>query len=127
MKQSYTDLSALLLRLGFGGMMIPHGIKKLERLEDGVSNASFSDPIGLGGPATLIIAVVVEIIFSLFVILGIKVRLSTVPLILTMLIAAFVVHANDPFVKKEMALLYLTGYLAIWCLGAGKYSFRRLR
>lgn len=107
--------------------MIPHGLKKIERFNNGFAEATFADPIGLGAPVTLLLAIIVEIVFPLAVILGIKVRITTVPLILTMLIAAFVVHAQDPFVKKEMALLYLAGYLAIWGLGAGKYSFRKLR
>ena len=31
-----------------------------------------------------------------------------------MLVAAFVIHLDDPYAKKEMALLYLFGYLTLY-------------
>ena len=48
-----------------------------------------------------------------------------IPLIITMVIAAFVIHAKDPFGNKEMAILYLGAYLAIALLGPGKWSADR--
>lgn len=39
-----------------------------------------------------------------------------------MLVAAFIQHGDDPFGKKEMALLYLLVYVALLVLGGGKYS-----
>jgi putative oxidoreductase len=39
-----------------------------------------------------------------------------------MFVAAVVVHGADPFQKKELAVLYLVGFTAIACLGAGKYA-----
>ena len=44
------------------------------------------------------------------------------PPVITMLVAAMVIHGADPFAKKEFALLYFFGFLAITLLGAGKYS-----
>ena len=35
---------------------------------------------------------------------------------------AFVVHLDDPFGRKEKAVLYLVGYMIIFLLGPGKYS-----
>jgi putative oxidoreductase len=39
-----------------------------------------------------------------------------------MSVAAFIVHFDDPFKSKELALLYLAGYLIIFVIGPGKYS-----
>jgi putative oxidoreductase len=39
-----------------------------------------------------------------------------------MLIAAFVVHFEDPFGKKELAILYLLGFVLVMLFGPGKYS-----
>ena len=39
-----------------------------------------------------------------------------------MVVAAFVVHFDDPFGRKEKAVLYLVGYMIIFLLGPGKYS-----
>lgn len=138
MKKSYPDLAALLLRVVFGALMLPHGYKKIEKLQalwdrsEVLENIDLltpksADPLGIGEEATLMIAIVVELLFSALVILGVKVRITTLPLIATMGVAAFMVHGDAPFAKKELALLFLAGYLAIFALGAGKYSFKKFR
>ncbi len=114
------NLGLLLLRVGFGGMMLTHGIPKLLKMLSG--DFSFGDPIGIGETTTLILAVLCEVFFPILVIIGFKTRLSAIPVIITMIVAAFVVHAADPFGIKEKAILYLIGFIAIALLGAGKYS-----
>jgi len=39
-----------------------------------------------------------------------------------MSVAAFMVHAADPFSQKELALLYLLAFLMVVFVGPGKYS-----
>tara|TARA_B100002051_G_C16635345_1_gene585586 strand:+ start:475 stop:852 length:378 start_codon:yes stop_codon:yes gene_type:complete len=117
------NLGLLLLRVGFGALMLTHGIPKLLKMLSG--DFSFGDPIGIGETATLILAVLCEVLFPLLVIIGFKTRLSAIPVIITMAVAAFIVHAADPFGTKEMAILYLIGFTAIALLGAGKYSVDR--
>ena len=114
------NLGLLLLRLGFGGMMLTHGIPKMMKMLSG--DFSFGDPIGLGEPASLVLAVLGEVVFLFLVIIGFKTRIAAIPVIITMAIAAFIVHAADPFGTKEMAILYLIGFTAIALLGAGKYA-----
>ncbi len=117
------NLGLLLLRVGFGGMMLTQGIPKLLKMLSG--DFSFGDPIGIGEPASLVLAVLGEVVFPILVIIGFKTRLSAIPAIITMAVAAFIVHGADPFGTKEMALLYLIGFIAIAVLGAGKYSVDR--
>ncbi|HLW31156.1 MAG TPA: DoxX family protein [Aequorivita sp.] len=114
------NIGLLLLRLGFGGIMLTHGIPKLLMLISGDFN--FGDPIGIGAPASLVLAVMAEVVFPILVIIGFKTRLAAIPVILTMIIAGFIVHANDPFGVKEKAFLFLIGFLSIALLGPGKYS-----
>lgn len=114
------NIGLLLLRIGFGGMMLTHGIPKLLKMISG--DFSFGDPIGIGEPASLVLAVLGEVLFPILVIIGFKTRLATIPVIITMIVAAFVVHAADPLGTKETAILYLIGFVAIALLGAGKYS-----
>lgn len=114
------NLGLLLLRIGFGGMMLTHGIPKLMKMISG--DFSFGDPIGIGEPASLVLAVLGEVIFPILVIIGFKTKLSAIPVIITMAVAAFIVHGADPLGTKEMALLYLFAFVAIALLGAGKYS-----
>jgi putative oxidoreductase len=120
----YFDLGALVLRLTFGGLMLPHGIKKLDKFENGFSAVDFPDPIGLGPGVALLLTLFSELVCAGAIVLGIKPRIFTIPLIITMLLAAFVVHGDDPFAKKEKALLFFGGYLAILLMGGGRYSIK---
>ena len=118
------NIGLLLLRLGFGGIMLTHGIPKLLMLISGDFN--FGDPIGIGAPASLVLAVMAEVVFPILVIIGFKTRLATIPVALTMAVAFFVVHAHDPFNgNKELALLFLIGFTAVGLLGPGRYSIDR--
>lgn len=115
-----TDIGLLVLRLFFGGMMLTHGIPKLMGFADKMD--SFPDPIGLGSPVALALAVFAEVACAILVALGAFTRLAVIPLIITMAVAAFIVHADDPLGRKELALAYLAAYAAIGLLGAGRYS-----
>ncbi|SRX55250.1 DoxX family protein [Aequorivita sp. CIP111184] len=117
------NLGLLLLRVGFSGMMLTHGIPKLLKMISG--DFSFGDPIGIGEPATLVLAILCEVIFPILIIIGFKTRLAAIPVIITMTIAAFIVHAADPLGTKEMAILYLIAFIVIALLGGGKYSVDR--
>lgn len=114
------NFGLLFLRVSFSGMMLAHGIPKLMKLLEG--DFEFSDPFGLGSLPTLILAILGEVIFPLLVIIGYKTRLTTIPVIITMAGAAFLIHTNDPFGVKEKAILFLIGFISIAILGAGKYS-----
>ncbi len=104
--------------------MLTHGWPKLMRFfsEDSIK---FADPIGIGVIPSLLLAVFSEVVCSVFIILGLGTRAASIPLIITMMVAAFIVHADDPFARKEMALLYLLGYIMLLILGSGKYSIDR--
>ena len=121
--KTYNNLSLLLLRIGFAGLMLTHGIPKLLQLLQG--NFEFGDPIGIGAIASLILTVFAEAICSLFILVGYKTRLACIPLIITMLVAVFIVHGNDPLGRKELDLLYLTAFVVIALIGPGKFSIDR--
>ncbi|WP_029036111.1 DoxX family protein [Salinimicrobium xinjiangense] len=129
MKNTYTtnlnlsqiDLGLLILRLGAGGLMLTHGTPKLLRLFGG-EEIAFADPFGLGMGITLALAVFAEFICSILIIIGLGTRLAAIPLMITMFTAAFIIHAADPFGRKEMALLYLIIFTVILITGGGKHS-----
>ena len=121
---SYSDkisFALLLLRLTVGIFMLTHGDGKLMMLF-GEGPIKFSDPLGVGTEASLSLAVFAEVLCSVFLIFGVATRFSAIPLLITMLVAALIVHAPDAFGRKELPLLYSAIYLVIALLGAGKYS-----
>lgn len=110
----------LVLRAGAGAFMMTHGVPKLQKLLAG--DLAFADPFGIGSTPSLILAVFAEVFCSALVVLGIATRLATLPLIVTMSVAAFMIHANDPFARKEMAFLYLLIFITILVYGSGKFA-----
>lgn len=115
-----TNAVVLLLRVTIAGLMLTHGVPKLVSLLSG--NVQFPPILGLGSELSLGLAVFAEVICSLCILFGIGTRLATIPLIITMLVAAFVFHSADPFAKKELAILYLLSYVILFIKGSGKYS-----
>lgn len=111
----------LILRVAVAGFMLTHGLPKLSKLMAG-GEIQFADPFGLGQGASLGLTAFAEAICSFLIILGLATRLATIPLIIAMSVAAFIAHADDPFAKKEMALLYLLIFITLAILGPGKYS-----
>lgn len=115
------NLALLLLRVSAGVFMLTHGMGKLSTLFGG-GPITFADPIGIGEPASLVLAVFAEVLCSILLIFGIATRFAAIPLLITMLVAAIIVHANDEFGRKELSLLYGVIYLSIALAGAGKFS-----
>jgi len=121
------DIALLLLRVTFGGLMLySHGWGKLMTLL-GDAPINFADPIGIGMTATLCLAIFAEVICAFLIVIGCLTRAATIPLIVTMLIAIFIVHINDPFSRIEFALLYLAPFIALLLTGAGSYSIDAMR
>ncbi|WP_298902989.1 DoxX family protein [uncultured Psychroserpens sp.] len=124
MKKNYTDLALLLLRLGFGGFMLTHGIPKLKMLSD---PSGFPDPLHLGSTISLILCLIGEVIAPILIIVGYKTKLAAIPAALTMLIAAFIVHGKDDLATKELAILYMVAFLVLFLAGSGKHALDGLR
>ena len=119
------DLALLLLRISTGLMMaLGHGLGKVRAVIAG--DFSFPDPIGIGAAPSLILAALAEFFCALLVALGVKTRYCAIPLVITMLVAALLVHADDPWGKKEFALLYAIPFAALVLAGGGRYTLESL-
>lgn len=117
---THIDLSLLIFRAGLGMMMLTHGYPKFQRVMNG--EFSFGDPLGLGVEASLILTVLAEFVCTILLILGLTTRYALVPLIITMAVAAFIVHGDDPFGTQEKSALYLLCFSVLMITGPGKYS-----
>ena len=125
-KETYfSDLIILMVRLAIAALMLTHGLPKLSKLMAG-GEIKFANPIGLGPTVSLILVVFSEVFCSLLIALGYKLRLATIPLIITMLVAAFITHLGDGIQKQEKALLYLLVYILLIIKGSGKFSLDNL-
>lgn len=117
----WASLGLLVLRLTLGGIMaIGHGWSKLANFSE--MSSKFPDLLGIGSTANLALAIGAELVCAALVAVGLFTRVAAVPLMFTMIMAAFVVHGADPFQKKELALLYLAGFTTLAFTGAGRFS-----
>ncbi|MGB0165367.1 MAG: DoxX family protein [Luteibaculum sp.] len=123
-KRRYSDLTLLMLRLASGGLMLTHGLPKMERLLEG--NLAFADPIGIGEEFSIFLTVFAEVVCAGLIVLGMLTRLAVLPLIITMLVAIFIVHIHDPLHQKELAIFYLLLYCILLAKGPGKLSLDQL-
>lgn len=119
------NTALLIARVGIASLMLVHGLPKLMMFfnDDPIAFANIG---GMGPELSLFLAVFAEVFCSLLLLAGYRTRLAAIPLIITMLIAVFQIHANDPFSIKEMGLHYLLVYVLLFILGSGMYSVDNL-
>ena len=117
---TWSNIGLLIFRLVIGGFMLTHGLQKLNNFD--MMSAVFPDPLGVGSTLSLGLIIFAEFFCSALIILGLFTRLATIPLMIGMIVAAFIIHGNDPFAVKELSLFYLSLYVGLIFTGAGKYS-----
>ena len=132
------SLGLLILRLGIGGFMASHGWGKVQMLFSG-NYEQWKDPLHVSDVGSLALAAGAEFVCALLVAIGLATRCAAVPVVISMSVAALVVHRADPWsmetaakaffagtsktwFSKEPALLFLIPFLALVFTGGGKYS-----
>ena len=95
----------LAARIVFGTLLMTHGIAKWHDFDS--LSASFPDPLGVGSPVSLSLAIFGEVVCSLGFITGTLYRLALLPMIFTMCIAFFSV---------------LAAFVLLWFAGPGRYA-----
>lgn len=119
-----TDLAILILRLLFGGLFTYYGFSKIQQY-DAIA-PHFPDLIGIGSTLSFILVIIAEFGGGLLIALGLITRLAVIPVFITMVVAYFLAHANDPFTAKQIAFVYMILCPVIFLLGSGKYSLDRV-
>lgn len=119
-QQGNLHLALALIRLWVGAMMAYHGWQKMS---DGgvmfVQNVSQK----MGYPEFLAwCAIGAELVGGILLAIGFLTRPAALFIVITMAVAVFGVHMNDPWGKKEFALAYLIPALAFFISGGGNYS-----
>ena len=115
-----TDLAALLLRLILGGLFIRYGYMKFSSYD--AILPMFQDVIGIGAKLSFNLVIFAELICGFLVFIGLLTRLTIIPIFITMAVAFFVAHKNDPFDMKAITLVYMGMAVVVFLLGSGKFS-----
>lgn len=110
----------LFARIIFGFLFLNHGLAKWQMFSE--ASEMFPDPLGIGATFSMWLALFAEVICSLGFMIGALYRLCLIPMIFTMCVAFFVVHAGDPLMVREPALMFLTIFVLLYITGPGKYS-----
>jgi putative oxidoreductase len=118
--QGGVHLSLFLLRVGLGLMMLTHGIPKFMHYSNMAPD--FYDPMHVSGHVSLGLVLFAEVFCAIFMIIGLFTRWLAIPLLIELLVIAFMVHAQDGFGRQELPLHYFLGFLVILILGPGRIS-----
>jgi len=119
------DVSMFLLRVGSGLMLfIFHGLPKLQGFEE--RKNTFSDPLGVGHMNSLLLAILAEVGCTMLLILGLFTRLASFVLVVFLGVIILIVHADDPWRRKELPILFLVIFLFSLFCGPGKWSLDKL-
>lgn len=120
------------VRISCGLMMaLGHGWPKLQKYSD-ISH-KFPDPLGIGNQLSMASAIGAELVCGALLALGLLTRWVSLPLIFTMVVAAFMIHGENPWFSgpgiprsKELALLYLIPFIYCFLRGCGTFSLDAL-
>jgi len=125
------DTGKLLLRLSIGGLMLFHGVAKLQHGIDGITGALAAK----GWPTAIAYGVYVgEFIAPILILIGFLTRPAALIVAFNMVMAVYLAHLGDIFKITphggpaiEINLLYFLGALALFFLGGGKFGVSRGR
>ena len=118
-KEKVVSLLILALRLFFGVLFFTHGLDKLMNFNQ--LSETYPSVFGFGSYMTLMVTIFCEFCCSLFLIAGLLIRITVLPMIISMAVAFFDVH-DAMMPEGELALVYLVVFIVLYITGPGRYS-----
>ena len=109
----------LCLRVFFGVLFFTHGLDKLMNFNQ--LSETYPSVFGFGSYMTLMVSIFCEFCCSLFLISGFLLRITVIPMIISMAVAFFDIH-DAMFPEGELSLIYLIMFLVFFFTGPGCYS-----
>ena len=113
------SLLILALRLFFGILFFSHGFDKMMNFNE--LSYTFPSAFGFGSYMTLMLSIFCEFACSIFLIAGLLVRITVIPMIAAMAVAFFDVH-DGMFPDGELSLIYMVLFSILYITGPGRYS-----
>lgn len=127
---TYSNMARLFLRLFVGVMFLQFGIRHLVNFD--ILSVNFPTIFGWAPSACLILMIVIELICSLFIMVGFLTRISTIPPILSMIAAEYYILHNlvpqisvyglDSTQPGYLPIMFIGIYMFIILAGPGKIS-----
>ena len=114
------SLLILALRLFFGILFFSHGLDKMINFNE--LSYAYPSVLGFGSYMTLMLSIFSEFACSIFLIAGLLVRITVIPMIAAMAVAFFDIH-DGMFPEGELSLIYLVLFVILYITGPGRYSF----
>ncbi len=126
MNNLFGEFGIAVLRVIVGLAMASHGYQKIfgggmEEFIAYVGGMGFHPPAAFAWMAALS-----ELLGGLCLVAGLSTRFCVFMIGCTMSVAFFVAHAEDPFAKKELALIFLATMVYFLCNGGGAISLDAL-
>ena len=120
-KDVFLHIGLLWLRVLMGAGIAHHGYGKVfggvTHIIPGVAKMGFPYPEAFAWAAAFS-----EFAGGILIVLGLFTRQAALFVFITMSVASFIFHANDPFQVKELAMLYGTVAGTLLLTGPGKIS-----
>ena len=113
------SLLILALRLFFGILFFSHGLDKMINFNE--LSYTYPSVLGFGSYMTLMVSIFCEFACSLFLIVGLLVRITVIPMIAAMAVAFFDIH-DGMFPAGELSLIYMILFVILYITGPGRYS-----
>lgn len=113
------SLLILALRVFFGILFFSHGIDKMINFNE--LSYTYPSVLGFGSYMTLMVSIFCEFACSLFLIVGLLVRITVIPMIAAMAVAFFDIH-DGMFPAGELSLIYMILFIILYITGPGRYS-----
>lgn len=118
--QPVTSFGLLILRLGFGALLMVHGYDKLVHYAE--YSKQFMPFMGMSAATSLVLVIFAEFVCSLLVMIGLFTRFACIPILVTMCVALFKAHGGQVSGEGQAATLFGLAFLTLLFTGAGKYS-----
>ena len=109
----------LFVRLFFGILFFMHGLDKMTNFNE--LSQTYPSVLGFGSYMTLMVSIFCEFACSLFLIAGLLVRITVIPMIASMAVAFFDIH-DGMFPAGELSLIYMILFVILYITGPGRYS-----
>lgn len=120
--RSYGNLSRLFIRLFSGIMFMQFGLQQIANYD--FMLAHFPSVLGMSSEASLITMIVIEMLFSAFLIFGFFTRFAVIPPIISMIMAEYYILANHMPVAMQLTdssyaimMSLQPGYLPLMFIG----------